>query len=56
MATTRIDSKSVDRLNSILKRKDVIEIDNQKADTVRMLTAYFEKSISIKQLTDYLKK
>lgn len=47
---------SLKRLNSLLSRKDIIDLENDKVDTLRLLTYYLEsKEIKSAQLVKFLK-
>lgn len=49
--------KSLTRINSILSRKDVVDVDNNRVDAIRMLAYYLEdREISAAQLVKFLKK
>lgn len=52
------ENKVLKRLNSILKRKDIIDLDNDKIDTLRMLAYHFEdnKGMSATRLVKFLKE
>jgi hypothetical protein len=48
--------KSLERINSILSRKDVINIENEKLDAIRLLAYYLEdKEMTAAQLVKFLK-
>jgi hypothetical protein len=51
------ENKLLKRLNSILNRKDVINLDNNKVDALRMLAFHFEdnKGMSATRLVEILK-
>jgi len=52
------ENKVLKRLNSILKRKDIINLDNDKIDALRLLAFHFEdnKGMSAARLVKFLKK
>ena len=51
-------SKELKRLKSLLSRKDVVDLDNDKIDALRMLVFYFENTdeCSASKLVKFLKK
>ena len=52
-----VSNKTVDKINSILKRKDVVSLENEKVDAIRMLSYYLEnKEAKISDFLNYLKK
>lgn len=51
------EDKVLKRLNSLLKRKDIIDLDNDKVDALRMLAFHLEdnKDMSSARLVKFLK-
>jgi len=48
--------KTLQKINSILSRKDVQNVENGKLDAIRLLAYYFEeKEMTVAQLVKFLK-
>lgn len=50
-----IENKLVEKINSILMRKDIVEINNDRVDTLRLLTYLLENNGKPSQLIKFLK-
>jgi hypothetical protein len=49
--------RTMERINSFLDRKDIIDLDNEKIDAIRMLAFYLESSeMKASNLAKFLKK
>lgn len=51
------ESKVIKKLNSLLSRKDIVNLNNEKVDALRMLTFHLEsnKELTSAQLVRFLK-
>lgn len=56
-STATEENKIIKRLNSLLSRKDIVNLENEKVDAIRMLAFHLEsnKEMSSAQLVKFLK-
>lgn len=53
--TPSVESKLLDQINSVLLREDILKLDNDKVDTLRLLTYLIENDGKVSRLVKFLK-
>lgn len=52
---TSVENKLLNKINAILIRKDIVEINNDRVDTLRLLSYLLENNGKPSQLIKFLK-